>query len=228
MTYKHDPDPTHDRGAQTMSTPKSEDALNAWIAAIAAPTAAPAGGAAAAIAGALSAGLVQMVAGLTGARERYARVHEEAAGVAERAAGLRDEMLELASRDAEAFGGFARALELPAGTADERRARERAKAEALRAGAEVQLEVLRQVLEAAELAEAMSQRGLASALGDAATAAFLSSAAARSAYWAVRSNLQASTDRPAKERALTTARDLLERVEEVERRVRQLLAQRVP
>lgn len=211
-----------------MSTPKSEDALNAWIAAIAAPTVAPAGGAAAAIAGALSAGLVQMVAGLTGARERYARVHEEATGVAERAAGLRDEMLELASRDAEAFGGFARALELPAGTADERRARERAKAEALRAGAEVQLEVLRQVLEAAELAEAMSQRGLASALGDAATAAFLSSAAARSAYWAVRSNLQASTDRPAKERALTTARDLLERVEEVERRVRQLLAQRVP
>ncbi len=211
-----------------MSTPKSEDALNAWIAAIAAPTAAPAGGAAAAIAGALGAGLVQMVAGLTSARERYARVHEEAAGVAERAAGLRDEMLELASRDAEAFGGFARALELPAGTADERRARERAKAEALRAGAEVQLEVLRQVLEAAELAEAMSQRGLASALGDAATAAFLSSAAARSAYWAVRSNLQASTDRPAKERALTTARDLLERVEEVERRVRQLLAQRVP
>ena len=211
-----------------MSTPQSEDTLNAWIAAIAAPTAAPAGGAAAAIAGALSAGLVQMVAGLTGARERYARVHEEAAGVAERAAGLRDEMLELASRDAEAFGGFARALELPAGTADERRARERAKAEALRAGAEVQLEVLRQVLEAAELAEAMSQRGLASALGDAATAAFLSSAAARSAYWAVRSNLQASTDRPAKERALTTARDLLERVEEVERRVRQLLAQRVP
>ena len=211
-----------------MSTPKSEDALNAWIAAIAAPTVAPAGGAAAAIAGALSAGLVQMVAALTGARERYARVHEEAAGVAERAAGLREEMLELASRDAEAFGGFARALELPAGTADERRARERAKAEALRAGAEVQLEVLRQVLEAAELAEAMSQRGLASALGDAATAAFLSSAAARSAYWAVRSNLQASTDRPAKERALTTARDLLERVEEVERRVRQLLAQRVP
>lgn len=211
-----------------MSTPKSEDTLNAWIAAIAAPTVVPAGGAAAAIAGALSAGLVQMVAGLTGARERYARVHEEAAGVAERAAGLRDEMLELASRDAEAFGGFARALELPAGTADERRARERAKAEALRAGAEVQLEVLRQVLEAAELAEAMSQRGLASALGDAATAAFLSSAAARSAYWAVRSNLQASTDRPAKERALTTARDLLERVEEVERRVRQLLAQRVP
>lgn len=211
-----------------MPTLNPEDALNAWIAAIAAPTAAPAGGAAAAIAGALGAGLVQMVAGLTRTRERYARVHEEAAAVAERAGALRGEMADLASRDAEAFGGFARALELPAGTADERRARERAKAEALRAGAEVQLELLRQVLEAVELAEAMAQRGLASALGDSATAAFLASAAARSAYWAVRSNLHQSVDRPAKERALTTARDLLERVEEVERRVRQLLAQRVP
>src|SRR5882724_10986254 len=86
--YRHDPDLTHHQGAQTMSTPNPEDALKAWIAAIAAPTAAPAGGAAAAIAGALGAGLVQMVAGLTGARERYARVHEEAAGVVERAVGL--------------------------------------------------------------------------------------------------------------------------------------------
>src|SRR5438093_7331286 len=104
MPYRHDPDPTHHRGAQTMSTPKSEDALNAWIAAIAAPTAAPAGGAAAAIAGALGAGLVQMVAGLTGARERYARVHEEAAGGAERAAALADGTPEPARRDAEASG----------------------------------------------------------------------------------------------------------------------------
>src|SRR5438445_12020779 len=121
MTYRHDPHPTRHRGAQTMSTPKSEDALNAWIAAIAAPTVAPAGGAAAAIAGALSAGLVQMVAALTGARERYARVHEEAAGVAERAAGLRGEMVEAASRDAEALRGVVRTLAPPAGPSDYRR-----------------------------------------------------------------------------------------------------------
>jgi formiminotetrahydrofolate cyclodeaminase len=210
-----------------MPTPKPEDSLELWIAAIGASTAAPAGGAAAAVAGGLAAALVQMVAGLTGLRERYAAMHEEAAGVGERAILLRDAMVALASRDAEAFGGFIRALEMPAGTADERRARERAKAEALRAGAEVQLEVLRQVLETAELAEGMAQRGLASALGDAATAVFLSSAAARSAFWAVRSNLHEAADRTARERALTTARDLLERVEEVERRVRQLLAQRV-
>jgi formiminotetrahydrofolate cyclodeaminase len=202
--------------------------MSTWLTALAAPTAAPAGGAAAALAGALGAALVQMVAGLTGARERYAAVHEEAAGIGDRAERLRGEMLALASRDAEAFAGFALALAMPAGTGEERQARERAKADALRAGADIQLELMAHLGEAAELAEAMSQRGLASALGDAATGAFLAAAGARSAYWAVRSNLHNATDRATAERALTTARDRLERIEGVERRVRQLLAQRIP
>ncbi len=211
-----------------MPTPKSHETLESWVAALAAPTAAPAGGAAAALAGTLGAALVQMVAGLTGARERYAAVHAEAADARERARRLAEAMLALASRDAEAFDGYARALAMPAGTGDERQTRERAKAEALRDGSDVQLELLAQLGSAADLAEAMAQRGLAAALGDAATAAFLAAAAARSAYWAVRSNLHNATDRPSAERAVTTARDLLERIELVERRVRQLLAQRIP
>ncbi|MBA3497287.1 MAG: cyclodeaminase/cyclohydrolase family protein [Gemmatimonadales bacterium] len=211
-----------------MPTPKADDTLQVWLSALAAPTAAPAGGAAAALAGALGAALVRMVAGLTGTRDRYATVHEEATDAGERAERLGDAMLELASRDAEAFGGFSRALAMPAGTGDERQARERAKADALRAGADVQLDLMAHLGEVAELAEAMAQRGLAGALGDAATAAFLAAAGARSAYWAVRSNLDSASDRQSAERVLTTARDLLERIEVVERRVRQLLAQRIP
>jgi formiminotetrahydrofolate cyclodeaminase len=210
-----------------MQTPQPDTTLTDWLAALAEPTAAPAGGAAAALAGALSAALVEMVAGLTGARPRYAAVHDEAAGIRKEAERLRGEMLELASRDAQAFAGFTVALAMPAGTGEERQARERAKAEALRAGAEVQLELMKHLGETAELAEAMAQRGLATALGDTATAAFLAAAGARSAYWAVRDNLHGATDRPAAERALTRARDLLERIEEVERRVRQLLSQRI-
>jgi methenyltetrahydrofolate cyclohydrolase len=202
--------------------------LEDWLAAVAAPTPAPAGGAAAALAGALAAALARMVAGLTAARPKYAAAHEEAAQVAEQADRLLAEMLSLASRDAEAFAGFARALALPAGTGEERQARERAKAAALRAATDVQLDLLRSLVTAAELAEAMAQRGLASAVGDVATAAFLAAAGARSAYWAVRSNLQPGVDKKTAERATTTARDLLERIETVERRVRQLLAQRLP
>jgi formiminotetrahydrofolate cyclodeaminase len=211
-----------------MPTPKPDEALQDWLAALAAPTAAPAGGAAAALAGSLGAALVQMVAGLTLAREKYASTHDEAAATSEHAARLRQAMLTLASRDAEAFDGFVRALGLPAGTGDERKVRERAKADALYAGAEIQLELLAHLGEAAGLAETMAQSGLASAMGDAATAAFLAAAGARSAYWAVRSNLHNATDRRAAERTLREARDRLERVELVERRVRQLLAQRIP
>jgi formiminotetrahydrofolate cyclodeaminase len=209
-------------------SPRPEDPLEDWLAAVAAPTQAPAGGAAAALAGALAAALAQMVAGLTGTRAKYATAHDEAARIAETADRLRTEMLELASRDAEAFAGFASALALPAGTGEERQARERAKTVALRAGTDVQLELLRSLVTAAELAEAMAQRGLASAVGDAATAAFLAAAGARSAYWAVRSNLQHAADKTSAERGTRTARDLLERIETVERRVRQLLAQRLP
>jgi formiminotetrahydrofolate cyclodeaminase len=211
-----------------MPTPQPDTPLSTWLTALAAPTPAPAGGAAAALAGALGAALVQMVAGLTGARERYTAVHEEAASVRECAERLGGDMLALASRDAEAFAGFAVALAMPAGTGDERQARERAKADALRAGADIQLELMAHLGEAAELAQAMAQRGLGSALGDAATAVFLAAAGARSAYWAVRSNLHNATDRPSAERVLAAARDRLEQIEGVERRVRQLLAQRIP
>ena len=211
-----------------MPTPQARDALTDWLAALAAPTPAPAGGAAAAMAGALGAALVQMVAGLTGARERYVAVHQEAASALSRARELGETMLALASRDAEAFDGFTRALALPAGTGEERKAREQAKADALRTGAAIQLELLTHLGEAADLAEAMAQRGMASALGDAATAVFLAAAGARSAYWAVRSNLHNATDRHAAERTVAESRDRLERIEVVERRVRQLLAQRIP
>jgi formiminotetrahydrofolate cyclodeaminase len=209
-------------------TPQPHDSLQHWLAALAAPTAAPAGGAAAALAGARSAALTRMVAGLTIARPRYAEAHALAAGIADEAAHLQSTMLALASRDAEAFAGFTAALALPAGTGEERQPRERAKAEALRHGAEIQLELMRTLVTSADLAESIAQRGLASAIGDAATAVFLAAASGRSAYWAVRSNLEHATDKVAAERATTAARDLLELIEAVERRVRQLLAQRVP
>ena len=211
-----------------MPIPHPDARLDDWLTAIAAPAAAPAGGAAAAIAGGLAAALAQMVAGLTGARERYAAVHAEAARVEAQAAHLRDTMLALAVRDAKAFEGFTRALALPAATPEERAARAQAKADALRVGAAVQLELLAQLDQVTALAEAMAERGLAGALGDAATAVFLSAGAARSAYWAVRSNLADAGDGTAAGGEwLATAKGLLDRVEETERRTRHLLDQRV-
>jgi len=205
--------------------PGPDDSLNDWLGALAAPAAVPAGGSAAAIGGAMAAALAQMVAGMTHTREKYRAVHAEAADVATRAGRLRERLAALASRDAEVFTAFSAALALPVRTADEKSRREAAKARAFLAGAGVQLQLLEGLVESADLAEAMAARGLAGALGDAATAVFLAAGAARSACWAVRSNLGVAG--AAGHGDLSKALTMLARVEEVERRVVRLLNERV-
>ena len=198
-----------------------------WSDAVAAATPTPAGGAVAALAAGLSAALVTMVAGLTTRREKYAAVHGHAQEVLERAESLRAELLELATYDAEAVAEYLDALRLPQGTEFERTAREAARRATLLEAARVQLELLHQAGEVAALSEAMVGSGVATAIGDAATAAFLAVAAGRSAYWSVRSNLrqlgQAGENRP----LIETASGTLELLEEIEIRVRQLLDERV-
>lgn len=211
-----------------MPIPDPDTSLEHWLDAIAAPTPAPAGGAAAAIAGALSAALVQMVAGMTAGREKYAEVHELATRGAGKAEHLREGMLALAAKDARAFDAFSRALAMPAGTPDERERRTRAKVDALTAGAAVQLELLAHLAQVAELSLEIAERGLATAVGDSATAAFLAVGGARSAYWSVRGNLAEAGGGVADRERLGAAKTLLERVEDAERRVRHLLEARIP
>jgi methenyltetrahydrofolate cyclohydrolase len=211
-----------------MPTPDPNDSLKHWLDAIAAPTIAPAGGAAAAVAGASAAALVEMVAGLTGERQKYADVHDLAARAREKAQRLREGALALAARDARAFEAFGRALALPAGASDERERRARAKADALAAGAAVQLELLAHLAQVTELALGVAEQGLATAIGDAATAAFLALGAARSAYWSVRSNLAEAGRGTGDRERLEAARTLLERVEDGERRLRHRLENKIP
>lgn len=211
-----------------MPIPDPETSLKHWLDAVAGPTAAPGGGAAAAIAGALGAALIQMVAGLTAEREKYALVHDLAARTRQKAERLREGMIALAGRDARAFEGFTRALALPATTSEERERRSRAKSDALGAGAAVQLELLAHLAQVAELSLEIAEQGLASAVGDAATGAFLAVGAARSAYWSVRSNLAEVGGGVADRERVGAAKSLLDRVEDYERRVRHLLEARIP
>jgi len=169
--------------------PTRSASLNDWARLIARPTIAPGGGSAAAAAAALAAAVVEMVASLTAARETYAPVHDEARATRARAEGLRQELLTLASADAEALLRFEEALGLPKGTESERQARERRKRAALREAAELQRDVLACCAELAILAAAMVERGLRSAQSDAATAVFLAAAAARSAARAIAADL---------------------------------------
>jgi formiminotetrahydrofolate cyclodeaminase len=205
----------------------SDSSVREWSDAVAAASPTPAGGAVAALVAALAAALVTMVAGLTTRREKYAAVHGHAQEVLERAESLRAELLELAMYDAEAVAEYLDALRLPQGTEFERTAREAARKATLLEAARVQLELLHLAGDVAALSEAMAGSGVATAIGDAATAAFLAVAAGRSAYWSVRSNLR-QLGQPENYRSLIdTASGTLELLEEIEIRVRQLLDERV-
>ncbi|HEX3273604.1 MAG TPA: cyclodeaminase/cyclohydrolase family protein [Gemmatimonadales bacterium] len=211
-----------------MPLPSPDAPLNQWLDAIAEPAPAAAGGVAAALAGALGAALVQMVAGLTAGREKYAEVHELANRSRQKAGQLREGMLALAARDARAFEAFMRALALPASTSDERDRRTRAKADAMASGTAVQLELLAELGQVADLSLEIATQGLASAVGDAAAAALLAAGSARVAYWSVRSNLAEIGGGVADRERLAVAKGLLDRVEDAERRVRHLLEVKVP
>jgi formiminotetrahydrofolate cyclodeaminase len=173
----------------------------------------------------VAAALVEMVAGLTASREAYALVHEEAKAARARAEGLRQELLTLASADAEVLQRFEQALALPRGSQAERELRERRKRSTLREGAEIQRDVLAGCAEVAELGVAMVERGLRSAGGDAGSAVFLAAGAARSASWAVRTNLSEAPADSELSRMLEVAAEKLALVEEAERRAGRLLEQ---
>ena len=203
------------------------DSMEEWYERIAAPTASPGGGAAAALTAALAASLVEMVAGLTIERKQYAAIHDQAERVRARAAVLRHELIELASADAESFEGFVRALALPRTTELERSRRADAKRAALQQASQVQYELLLRLVEVSDLGLSIAQSGHVGSMGDAATAVFLAAGAARSGYWAVRSNLGGAIGGPG--RSLPeSALSKLEQVEANEWRVRQLLSERVP
>jgi formiminotetrahydrofolate cyclodeaminase len=161
-----------------------------WARALARPTISPGGGSAAALAAATAAALGELVASHTAEREAYAQAHDEARAARARAEGLRQELLTLASADAESLQRFQQALALSRGSDAERELRKRRKLSALREGAEIQRDILAGCLEVATLGLALVERGLRSARGDAGTAVFLAAAAARSASWAIRINLE--------------------------------------
>jgi formiminotetrahydrofolate cyclodeaminase len=210
------PDPT---------SPTRTASLNDWARLIARPTIAPGGGSAAAAAGVLAAAVVEMVAGLTAAREAYAPVHEEARVARARAEGLRQELLTLASADAEALVRLEEALALPRTSDSEQQLRERRKRAALQDAAEIQRDVLAGCAELAALGAAMVERGLRSAQADAATAVFLAVASARSAARAVATNLEGE---PADSEFAGVARAVpqkLAEAEEAERAALHLLGQ---
>ena len=153
-----------------------------------------------------------------------------AARAGEKAERLRDGDAEPGGRAMPAaFDGFTRALALPATTSERARAARARQGRCARRGAAVQLELLAQLAQVADLSLEIAEQGLASAVGDAATAAFLAvgARAERVLVGAEQSGGGGWRTWPTGS-GVGAATTLLERVEDAERRVRHLLEARVP
>jgi formiminotetrahydrofolate cyclodeaminase len=174
-----DPDPTADTAPDYL-----ELRLVDFLRQVGEPTPAPSAGAAAATTVALAAGLTAMSAGLSG------RQLSEAERIRDRALALKDEVQQLAQRDADSYAGVLEARARPADDPD----RAAAVSEALSMASEVPLRIAELGTEVLDLAVSVAGDGNPNLRGDALTAGLLAQAAVRAAAALVALNLSDEHD----------------------------------
>ena len=175
--------------------------VEVYLDALASDAPTPGGGAVAALAGATGAALISMVCNLTIGRTGYEEAEERMRGVLDEAEASRTALLDLADRDAAAFGAVMAAFKMPKETDAEKAARSQAIQEGYAAAAEVPMDIGRRAAELMELAREVTEIGNASAASDGACAAQALSASVWSATYNVEINAAALKD-PAKAQAL--------------------------
>ena len=172
-----------------------DQAIGAWLEALASSAPAPGGGAAAALGAAIGAALIEMVCNLTIGRPRYAAHEALMREALARATTLRGRALGLAAADASAFGAVTDAYRLPKETDEQARGRAERIQEALIGATEVPLETAALAGEVIQLAGRIVDGANVNALADVAAAAAAARAALETALVNVEANLAALPDR---------------------------------
>jgi glutamate formiminotransferase/formiminotetrahydrofolate cyclodeaminase len=180
-------------------------------------TPAPGGGSIAALAGALGAGLAAMVANLThgkAAGPGVSPADAEARDVrlsdlAERAQEQKERLLTAVDADTDAFNDFLAARRLPAGTADEKAARQAAMQAGLKHAIEVPWGAARAAFKTLRLAEAALADGNPNSASDAAVGAQMAFSGLRGAVWNVLINLKDIEDAGYVQKMRADARGLI-------------------
>ena len=175
--------------------------VEVYLEALASDAPTPGGGAVAALAGATGAALISMVCNLTIGRTGYEEAEERMRGVLDEAEASRTALLDLADRDAAAFGAVMAAFTMPKETDAEKAVRSQAIQAGYEAAATVPLEIAKRAAELMELAREVTEIGNASAASDGACAAQALSASVWSATYNIEINAAALKD-PTKAQAL--------------------------
>lgn len=188
--------------------------LSGFVSGVASSAPVPGGGSVAAHVGALAAALVQMVAGLTAGKKKYASVDAEMRALALDAAALVTQLSALVARDAAAFADVATAYKMPNEPADAAARRSEAVTKALLGAAQIPLETARACARAAELAVVVAQKGNTNAASDAGVAALLAEAGCRGAVLNVRINVSSLDDKSLGAGLLEEAKQLVAQTSE--------------
>jgi methenyltetrahydrofolate cyclohydrolase len=154
----------------------------------------PGGGAAAGVAGASGAALIAMVANLTVDKQGYEAAWDRMREIAPIVASGRDELLDLADRDAAAFDAVMAAFRMPKETDDDKAARREAIQLAFEGAASVPLQVAERSAEMIDLGREAVELGNDNAASDGLSAAYLLYAAVECAAANVLINAAALKD----------------------------------
>ncbi len=184
----------------------------------------PGGGSASAVTAATAAALVAMVARLSIGRPKYAQHEAMLVRTQAAATALVDRCLDIADRDAAAFGGFAAAMKLPRETEAEKAARTSAMQAAAPDCAVVPLEAVEACRDILGLAESLAGRSNQNASSDLRVAALLAEAGARGAAENVAINLPTLGDDATAERLGRVAAEFLAEVEHLAARTHEVVA----
>ena len=167
----------------------SELSIRQFLSTLASSAPTPGGGTAAAIAGAMGASLTEMVAALTLSREKFAPVHDAMRTIAEAARRAREEFLDLAREDSQAYDAVVAARRLARETDEERQVRAREIESANRMATEIPMRTVRAAVRLLAALPELVEKGNPNAIYDAGAAALMFSAAAEGALLNVGINL---------------------------------------
>jgi glutamate formiminotransferase len=167
----------------------------AFVSAVAAPTATPGGGSVSALGGALAAALGEMVCGLSLHRKSLEAHHMQLGELQNRLSSLRQRLLDNIDRDAQSYVAVMAAFKLPKTTETEKAGRDQAIEGASKNATSVPLETVELSAEVAKIISSLRDITIPIAAPDLAVALDLAGTAQRGAIENVRANLPSIKDR---------------------------------
>ena len=166
----------------------------AFVTAVAAPSATPGGGSVSALGGALAAALGEMVCGVSLNRKSLEAHHTKLRELQNRLASLRQRLLENIDRDAQSYEGVMAAFKLAKSTETEKTRRDQAIEETSKKATSVPLEMAELSAEVATIISSLRDITIPVAAPDLAVALDLAGTAKRGAIENVRANLPSIKD----------------------------------